>query len=804
MRKKPQLAGKWVLISVTIVLQISWHPPTVAQQAAQIMQNEREKREAAFTRAQELYNEAQELISQARYQDALSILRNASSLLPPLAPRSAELQAKIYDSIAIALIELAREALVADQLNLARERLEEAYAFAPENPRVLQARAELYAAMGVQLDQNNNVIFPEGAAVTPRLTRNIVEVKNLLSEGEAFLATGQLDEAEKRFQQVLVIDPYNRSARMFLRKVYDNKMRHARAAKISTREERLKDIEAAWESPIPQEVVAAYQGAAISPVERSSAQSIEQRLRQIIVPRVEFNQASIFDVINFLNIRSKELDPSPQKKGFNFVSKIGPDTPTNDVTMSVRDMPMLEVLRYACQLANVKFQIGEFAITIVPLTAETNQLITKEYLVRPDFLARPSNLVTDDQQGRQFRRRTRLVELEKDVTTASIIDVKQALEDRGVRFDAEGSSVVYNQATGRLTVRNTPQQIEIIDMLIGTDLEVVPQVMIETKFVEINQSDLDELSVAMNIVKGGNYTYARRDTSYDNMEGLNNLDGLRSSADLSPRSIDALLDKNRGISTTPVPNRANFGIFAVGYNFDILLRALAQKSGIDVLSAPRVIARSGERASIRIARRFTYPIEFEKPEFPQTFDTNLAFAGGAGAGTRVIASPVVAPTFPAEFEERAIGVVLDVRPQVGPDNYTISMDLIPEITDFEGFINYGEPILNPLNPNPNTPLTENVINLPVFNTRTIRTSVQVFDGQTLVLGGLLREDTQQINDKVPIVGDIPLIGRLFRSKVTKVLKKNLMIFVSPRLITPTGEFLNPIEKISTEQLKTLN
>jgi general secretion pathway protein D len=772
---------------------------TGAQEAARVVLTERQKREAAATRAQELFEEAQELISQSRYEEALTNLRNASSMLPPLAPRSAELQSRIYDSIAITLIELAREALVADQLNVARERLEEAFAYAPENPRVLRARSELYAAMGVELDKNNQTIWPEGAAVTPRLTRNIVEVKNLMAEGEAFMSTGQFDEAEKRFQQVLVVDPYNRSARKMLRKVYDNKMRHAYAAKISTREERLMDVNAAWESPIPQEVVASYQGAGVSPIDQSSAQSIERRLSQMIVPRVEFNQASISDVINFLNIRSKELDTAAEKKGFNFVSRIGPDTPTNDITMSVRDMPMLEVLRYACQLANVKFQIGEFAITIVPLTAETNQLITKEYLVRPDFLARPSQVTTQ-----QTPRRTRQVQLDKNVTTASVINVKQALEDRGVRFDAEGSSVVYSQATGRLTVRNTPQQIEIIDMLIGSDLEVVPQVMIETKFVEINQSDLDELSTAMNIVKDGNYTYARSDTSPNNMDGFNNLDGLRTSSDLSPRSIDALLDKNRGIDSTPQSNKANFGIYAVGYNFDVMIRALSQKNGYDVLAAPKVIARSGERASIRIVRRFMYPIEYEKPEFPTSLDTTTTSGGGGGGLTTALATPVVAPAFPAEFAEKEVGVVLDVRPQVGPDNYSISMDLMPEITDFEGFINYGEPILNPLNPNPRTPLTENVINMPVFNTRTIRTSVQVFDGQTLVLGGLLREDTQKIEDKVPIVGDIPLLGRLFRSKVLKSLKKNLMIFVSPRLITPTGEFLNPVERISSEQLKMLN
>jgi general secretion pathway protein D len=64
--------------------------------------------------------------------------------------------------------------------------------------------------------------------------------------------------------------------------------------------------------------------------------------------------------------------------------------------------------------------------------------------------------------------------------------------------------------------------------------------------------------------------------------------------------------------------------------------------------------------------------------------------------------------------------------------------------------------------------------------------VTVFDGATVVLGGLVREDVQKVEDKTPIFGDIPLIGRLFRSNVDQHLKRNLLIFVTARLINPEG------------------
>ena len=84
-------------------------------------------------------------------------------------------------------------------------------------------------------------------------------------------------------------------------------------------------------------------------------------------------------------------------------------------------------------------------------------------------------------------------------------------------------------------------------------------------------------------------------------------------------------------------------------------------------------------------------------------------------------------------------------------------------------------------------ITPNVINQPIFSTRKVTTSVSVFDGATVMLGGLIREDIQKVEDKVPILGDVPVVGRLFRSSVDQHLKRNLVIFVTAKLINPAGE-----------------
>ena len=75
----------------------------------------------------------------------------------------------------------------------------------------------------------------------------------------------------------------------------------------------------------------------------------------------------------------------------------------------------------------------------------------------------------------------------------------------------------------------------------------------------------------------------------------------------------------------------------------------------------------------------------------------------------------------------------------------------------------------------------------------MNTSVSVWDGQTVVLGGLMREDVQKTEDRTPIIGDIPLVGRLFRTNVDQHIKRNLVIFVTARLVTPAGEVVEEEE-----------
>ena len=91
---------------------------------------------------------------------------------------------------------------------------------------------------------------------------------------------------------------------------------------------------------------------------------------------------------------------------------------------------------------------------------------------------------------------------------------------------------------------------------------------------------------------------------------------------------------------------------------------------------------------------------------------------------------------------------------------------------------------------------------PRTATRKVTTSVSVFDGSTVVLGGLIREDVQKVEDKVPLLGDVPILGRLFRSSVDQHIKTNLVMFVTARLMNPAGDRVRPDEE-QEEVVETL-
>ena len=157
--------------------------------------------------------------------------------------------------------------------------------------------------------------------------------------------------------------------------------------------------------------------------------------------------------------------------------------------------------------------------------------------------------------------------------------------------------------------------------------------------------------------------------------------------------------------------------------------------------------------------------------------------GGLTGGTGVVATQIGYTTTFLSF-----GPVLDVIPTVSADGFSIQMVLIPTYTEFLQYDPPGHFIPQAQSAAGSTDWRAVGAHLPLphFRVRQVVTSCNVWDGQTIVLGGLIPETITKISDKVPVLGDLPFVGRLFQSQSSDSTKDNLVIFVTPTIIDPSG------------------
>jgi len=678
--------------------------------------------------------------------------------------------------------------------------------------------------------------------VTPSFASKRGEVTTLLNQAEGYYATGRNDLALKRYEQVLNLDPYSIAARNGMEKVNKQRKTYYDSAYNETRSRMLWLTDRAWERPVRKLTPAGRDTGGSSFGTNTAANSkdaINNKLNKIIIDRMDLDQASIREVVDFLKQKSRQLDNStddPKKKGVNIVLKLASPaaapapvdgqvaeipasesgvTEETKISIALKNVPLIEAVRYLTELSGLKYKIEPFAVSIIPITENTEELVTKEYRVPPGFIPAsagestasgptPGNAPSGDANTRITGRR----------------NATQYFTEQGVPFPT-GAFAQYIASGSKLIVRNTQAAVDLIDTIVEGATGVAPtQVEIESKFVEISQNNLNELgfdwllgpfSIGGGVYGDGGTRAGSQELSsqyYENYPfgnlGTNpmtagNRNGIGTSYNsaITANSLNALLG---GIPQgTNVASPGVFGLAGVFTNpqFQMVIRALSQQKGVDLMSAPKVTTKSGIKATIKVIREFPYPTEFNPPQVPPPSTGSQSQSATVASGI-VVTSGAVTPSTPSAFEKRDLGVSLEVEPQVGADNYTIDLSLSPEVVEFDGFVNYGSPINGPrydpaliAGGNPSGigsfVITPNVINQPIFSVRKVTTSVSIWDGQTVALGGLIREDVQKVNDKVPVLGDIPLAGRLFRSNVDQKIKKNLIVFVTARLMNAEGQ-----------------
>lgn len=636
-----------------------------------------------------------------------------------------------------------------------------------------------------QKDPPLSKTYPNNSAATPELQEKVSNIQRLLFEGDSFHETGQYQRAVGRYKEILNIDPTNKVARLRIEKTEKAKERAATIRYAAVRQKRLGEVDDGYATPaMPRRQVES--GIQTTGVTESRVAGIFEKLETIIVPELNFTEVDVVDAIKFLQDQSKALDPA--KTGVNFVIKVNPSSvagaegeaapPAANVQrvipqLNLRNVPMMEVLRIITSLANLQFKVDEYAVYIFPTTETSDVQVVRSFSVPPSFFSvKPVPTGAAGSTGAE---------------TVSFVtaDVKKELEDKGVKFP-QGASASYLSKSAKLIVKNTLDQINLVEQLLSEQSDVTTQIEIETKFIDFTEDQFKEF--------GFNYRLSiQADPTFTNgfpVDSPSFLDGsifsndtggvaetnLRNGSVLPNSSIDSLLNPN-------VTNNTNlFSVSGIlmGQGFEMVMRAINATTGADLMSSPKVTVVNGQKTKIRVVREFIYPTEYEAPEI----QTQSVTIGGTSA--QFVA---VSPSNPSEFETRDVGVIMEVKADATKDR-RIDLELVPEVTEFQGFINYGQGAREAAQNDDTNPegrlIADGIALTPVFQIRKVETKIQVIDGQTVVMGGFIRNDTVEIDDKVPLLGDIPLIGRLFRSKSDRDVKRNLIIFTTARIVNPNG------------------
>jgi general secretion pathway protein D len=537
-------------------------------------------------------------------------------------------------------------------------------------------------------------------------------------------------------------------------------------------------------------------------------------MQKTVIPQVDFSGADLETIRRALISLSRTYDSDAGKGGVNFVVSTDVANP-QPVTLKLRQTTLAEVVRYIAQIAGVKARITDIGVTFGPLVEKRPELNSQNFTVSPSFFKG-----ADDKEQGVTGGTLRGAAPAGGAVAADVLagqNEQKKLMALGVQFPA-GAYAVYNQKTSQLKVVNNQEMLDMIGQLISAAEEQTLLIQVGVRLVEINQIDLD--SITVNSTLGGS--------------GVNLLSpvpaGLDPTSDggtpgaSGQRGVNAQLNQIQGVGLLPNNTLQSFlqkgvlagtnqttsyalntmdlsGTILNGMQFRTMITAVSQKTSANVLANPSIILKRGQKGVIEVTQEFKYVKEYSDPQ-SSIRSINTGQSGGGSGSVNVSANQsvpgpeTVIGSFPSQISDAVpIGVKMGVKPDVTGDNSRVLLELEPSFVDFEGFINYGTPINSSYTKtyfNETVTILTNNINQPVFIRRDLTLpAVEVSDGYTLLLGGLLREDIQKIDEKVPIIGDIPIFGRAFQGKTEQAIKKNTLIFVTPRILDVSGQPLNP-------------
>jgi type II secretory pathway component GspD/PulD (secretin) len=294
-----------------------------------------------------------------------------------------------------------------------------------------------------------------------------------------------------------------------------------------------------------------------------------------------------------------------------------------------------------------------------------------------------------------------------------------------------------------------------------------PQVLIKVVFLEVQDTKASEIGV-QGTYTGSQGTFSKFNGIMTNGFTLQpvttTVNGVTTiTPTLTPNIVPLNQSYNVGQTfglPAALPGAAGpGGIYSIlGNDFTATLQAIAQVGKAQVLSRPSILVRDGQPGQIVVGQEIYLP-------------SGVAYTTVGNSGTTV-------PTINGSYQN--VGIILNVTPFIG-DNSLVQMILAPQISELDQstpgqIITYGSSFLQ-----------SSPVYAPNINIRSANTVVVTPDGQTVVIGGLISNSKSSGDTKIPILGDIPILGTLFKASTKQAQKQELLIFLTPHIVDAPGQ-----------------
>ena len=690
-------------------------------------------------------------------------------------------------------------ALVADYAKLKGE----------EDPAVLRLQKELAS-------KRNDPTFRNIDELSPGLRVKDDKVNELLVKGRARYLYGDYQGALDAYREVLQYQPNNSES-----KAYQIRIRQMLSEGSGqwnrgvTKGKLLELLDESWKLP----EVFNRENTKIADVGNDP---VTEKMKTIRLPEGFIARDEPLDrALTKLSSLSQTYDKD--QKGVNIVPVTdGGESPT--VNLQLRDVTVFQALDYLCKRVGYSFSVSPSGIVEVRKDAGDGLLDTQFFeLTQAAVVKMTGQGLNTTAPGGAAANPFGGAGGAAGPTDGNPQEmaIKSFLTRSGVPF--EPPATLSFDGT-RLIVTQSPKNLDRVKNIIRRYSDI-KQVHIEAKFLEVEQKTLNELGVNWGLsgvtprIPGIAPTFTdlppvdgspagTPGTRFFTDNGRPAQGGeLVTRAQSGLRSVNNVFAQNNSPGKALVisqgttsqsfpqnapifPGGANLG--QAGYTFggrvgmlgswdlNVLIRAIEQSNGSDLMSSPSLTVLDGKTAVIKVAQLLRYPQAYGD------IQSNVGQGGGGGAIGVASTSVAITAGTPQDFTVQEVGVTLEVTPTVAADD-SIALNLKPKVTEFEGFVEYGGTSVALTGG-----LTVTVPSgffQPIFSTREVTTDVTVFDGATVVIGGLTREEVRNVEDKVPVLGSLPIIGAAFRSTGKSVSKKSLMVFVTANLVSPGGATL---------------